>query len=77
MDLKEMGNQIASIHNMMNDLEIRGGKNAKIVVYVQENCKKMLNMIEGELQKQHMPEIVPFTPESEETNNHDDHGSTD
>ena len=49
MDLMMIGNRIADIHNMLNDLEIKGGKNAKIVVYSQENCKAILSEIEKEL----------------------------
>ena len=49
LDIRMIGHILADTHNMMNDLEIKGGNNARIVVYAQENMKRIITDINKEL----------------------------
>lgn len=78
IDLQAIGNRIADTHNMLNDLEIRGGKNFKIVVYAQENCKSILNEISKELEEQKKQSVVvPLINESSKVASNDNPTSTE
>ena len=60
IDIRMIGNVLADTHNMLNDLEIKGGKNARIVVYSQENLKRIVSDINKELSEH--PELYNQDP---------------
>lgn len=49
LDIRMIGHVLADTHNMLNDIEIKGGKNARIVVYAQDNMKRIIADINNEL----------------------------
>ena len=60
IDIRMIGHILADTHNMLNDIEIKGGRNARIVVYAQENMKRIIGDINKELNEH--PELYNQDP---------------
>lgn len=77
IDIKMIGLVLADTHNMLNDLSIKGGNNARIVVYAQDNLKRIVADINKELGEhpelyKQEPVEVPFLSEPSREDNPND-----
>ena len=77
INLKDVAQTFANIHNTMNDLEIKGGSNARIIIYVQETCKQMIDQIKTELDNRHPVPVVNLEEVRKESTENDNPGSTE
>ncbi len=43
--LMDLGNEVMKIREALNELEVKGKRNASILVFADETCNKIVNMI--------------------------------